>query len=93
MRRSSGSNNAGWRVDQSPVRGQRHVRTRLAHLDWEADEETHRERFWALWRELGTGDALPLDSIHYVYQTASLHELVTTLRRRVASPRPARRSW
>ena len=56
----------------------------VLYLDWEADEETHRERLWALWNELGTGDAPPLDSIHYVYQTASLHELATTLRRRVA---------
>ena len=56
----------------------------VLYLDWEADEETHRERLWALWRELDTGVPPPLESIHYVYQTASLHELATTLRRRVA---------
>ena len=56
----------------------------VLYLDWEADEETHRERLWALWRALGTGEPPPLEAIHYVYQTASLHELATTLRRRVA---------
>lgn len=64
----------------------------VLYLDWEADEETHRERLWALWRGMGRGLARdldiggspPLEAIHYVYQTASLSELATTLRRRVA---------
>lgn len=60
----------------------------VLYLDWEADEETHRERLWALWRGLGRdldiAEPPPLEAIHYVYQTASLSELATTLRRRVA---------
>lgn len=56
----------------------------VLYLDWEADADTHRERLWALWRAIDRDAPPPGEAIHYISQTASLHELAPVLRRRVA---------
>lgn len=56
----------------------------VLYMDWEADADVHSERLRALWRGMGLDGAVPPMLFHYQRQVASLHESVSTIRRRVA---------
>lgn len=57
----------------------------VIYVDWEADEDTHRERLRAIWRGLGQTDDFPAGAIHYQRATSSLVYMAGQLRRKVAA--------
>lgn len=69
-------------VTDEPVFGERpNAVGSVVYLDWEADEETHAERLWAVCRGLGV--SVPGAGIHYQKMLSSLPEAVGSLRKKI----------
>jgi hypothetical protein len=69
-------------VTDEPVFGERPQAVgSVVYLDWEADEETHAERLWAICRGLSV--SVPGGGIHYQKMLSSLPEAVASLRKKI----------
>jgi hypothetical protein len=55
----------------------------VLYMDWEADPQIHSERAQALWRGQGLDGKFSSESLFYQRQTASLHELISSLKKKI----------